>query len=122
MEGIRAVSGIVVGYLISSLVAMAIARALWAGEVDPTGKTVVTYLIALVLGSAIGGFLCTLIVGSANHPAIYITIGVMVAAAGYSFVQGLAIEPTWYILVGLIAQAGGFMIGASAAAYKTDRR
>jgi hypothetical protein len=121
VEGIRAVLGIIVGYLISSLVAMGVASSLWKGEVDPADKTVIMYLLALAVGSAVGGFVCTLIVGSANHPAIYITIGIMIAMAVYSYANGLSAEPAWYVLVGLIAQAGGFMIGASASAYKTER-
>jgi hypothetical protein len=121
VEGMRAVLGIIVGYLVSSLVAMGVAGSLWGGEIDPVDKTVIMMLLALALGSAIGGFLCTLIVGSANHPAIYITIGVMIAMAIYSYMNGLAVEPPWYILIGLITQAGGFMVGASAAAYRTER-
>ena len=79
------------------------------------------FLIALGLGAAVGGFLFTLIVGSANHPAIYVTIGLMIAMTAYSHFAGQAVEPGWYKVVGLITQAGGFLVGASAAAYRLER-
>jgi hypothetical protein len=120
VESIRAVFGIVVGYVVTSLAAMGVVGSLWGAGESPTTKTVIIFLIALAVGSAVGGFLCTLIVGSANHPAIYITIGVMIAMAVFAHATGRAIEPNWYKLVGLMTQAGGFMIGASGAAYRLE--
>lgn len=121
MEAIRALFGIIVGYVITSLVAMGVAGSLWRGPEEPTNKTIIIFLVALALGAAVGGFLCTLIVGSANHPAIYITIGVMIAMAIYAHSTGQAVEPGWYRVVALFTQAAGFMVGASTAAYRLER-
>ena len=117
----RGLFGIIVGYVVTSLVAMGIVRTLWGATEDPTNKTIISFLVALGMGAAVGGFLFTLIVGSAIHPAIYVTIGLMIAMTVYSHVTGQAVEPGWYKVVGLITQAGGFMVGASAAAYRLQR-
>ena len=121
MEVIRGLFAIIVGYVVTSLVAMGVVGSLWGAPEDPADKTIIIFLVALGLGAAVGGFLFTLIVGSANHPAIYVTIGLMIAMAVYSHATGRAIEPDWYKLIGLITQAGGFMIGASAGAYRLER-
>lgn len=122
MEAMRGIFGILVGYLVTALVAMGVVSSLFAGaEQEPATKTILVALGAVALGAAVGGFLCTLILGSANHPAIYVTIGVMIAMTVFAHATGRAIEPNWYKVVGLMTQAGAFLIGASSAAYRLER-
>ena len=92
-----------------------------ADRLEPEPKTIVFALLGLILGAVIGGFLCTLIAGTANHPAIYITVGIIIVLAARSFLQGIGIEPDWYKVVGTLATAIGFLVGASAAAYRLER-
>lgn len=123
MAFIRGTLAVVVGYLILALTSMGVVGRLFAeGQPAPENRAVIFSFLALGLGAAVGGFVCTLIVGKANSPAIYITIGVMFVMAGVAYSQGTGVEPDWYRLLSSIALAIGFLVGASGAAYKMDRR
>jgi hypothetical protein len=119
----RGLLAVIIGAAVMWAASMAVAHRLFAeGQPAPEPRVIVMGLLGLALGAAIGGFLCTLIAGSANSPAVYVAIGVMVFFAGRAVVLHLGVEPDWYRLVSTIALAGGFLIGASTAAYKMDRR
>jgi hypothetical protein len=92
------------------------------GAAAPATRLVLMAALGLALGAAVGGFLCTLIAGSANSPTVYVAIGVMLFFAARALVLGQGIEPDWYRLVSAVSLAIGFLVGASTAAYKMDRR
>lgn len=120
---IRGFLAVILGYLVMAVVSMAVVGKLFADEgASPANRAIILSFLGLAIGAAVGGFLCTLIVGKANSPAIYIAIGIMFAVAARSFSLGIGIEPDWYRLASSIALAVGFLVGASAAAYKMDRR
>ena len=118
MALIRGLIAVLLGYLITAAVAMGIVGSLFGSGVEPPPKTVIFALVGVAVGAAIGGALCTLIVGSANSPAIYITIGLVVAVAIRANFLGLGVEPGWYRFLATLAQGIGFLVGASGAAYK----
>ena len=118
MALIRGFIAVLLGYVIAAAVAMGIVASLFGSGVEPPPKTVIFALVGVALGAAIGGAVCTLIVGSANSPAVYITIGLMVAVAIRAKFLGLGVEPDSYRFLGTFAQAVGFLVGASGAAYK----
>jgi len=123
MNLIRGFFAIVVGYLITSGVSMGVVSSLFGGgRAEPELKTILFALAGLAVGAIIAGFLCTLMAGSANHPAIYITVGAIIVMAVVAFKQGTGIEPDWYKVVGTLTAAIAFLVGASAAAYRMDRR
>lgn len=120
---IRGLVAIIVGYVISA--------ATWIGVVSsvfgesggaPDNQTIVLSLGALVIGAGLGGLLFTLIVGVANSPAIYVTIGLLLVIQGRALWYGTSPAPDWYLITGLIALSLGFLVGASAGAYRMDRR
>lgn len=122
MALIRGFIAVLVGYVITAAVAMGIVRSLFDSGVESSPKSVIFALLGLAAGAAIGGALCTLIVGNANSPAIYITIGLVIAVAVRANFLGLGVEPDWYRLLSTIAQGIGFLVGASGAAYKVGER
>lgn len=119
----RGFAAVVVGYAVMWATSMAVGRRLFVeGQSAPETRVVLMAMLGLALGAAVGGFLCTLLAGSANSPAIYIAIGVMIFFAGRALVLKLGIEPDWYRLLSSVSLAAGFLVGASTAAYKMDRR
>jgi hypothetical protein len=123
MNLLRGFFAIVAGYLIATGVSMGVVNSLFGGDVpEPEINKIIFALVGLAIGAILGGFICTFIAGSANHPAIYITVGVIVVMAARSFLQGVGVEPDWYKVVGTLTTAIGFLVGASAAAYKMDPR
>jgi hypothetical protein len=123
MNLIRGLFAVIAGYLIASGVAMGVVNSLFGGgRTDPELKPILFALAGLALGAIIAGFVCTLIVGSANHPAIYITVGAIIVMAVMAYRQGTGIEPDWYRFTSTLTTAIAFLVGASAAAYRLDRR
>lgn len=123
MTYIKGTIAVVLGYLIMTFTSMGVVGRLFAdAQAPPETKQMIMSFGALAIGAFIGGFLATLIVGSANSPAIYIAIGAVAVVHGRSLVTGAGVEPDWYIIVSVIALAIGFLVGASTAAYKLDRR
>ena len=123
MNLIRGTIAVIVGYLMMAGASMTIVGKLFAeAEAPPESRALIMSCVGLGLVAALGGFLCTLIVGAVNSPAIYIAIGVMVVVNGRAYLTGAGIEPPWFTIVSSITLAIGFLIGASAAAYKLDRR
>ncbi len=123
MNVVRGLAAVIIGYLIMSLASMAaVSRLFGEGQDAPEARTVWMSMLGLAIVAAVGGFICTLVVGSANSPAIYIAIGLLFLVAGRAQVLELGIEPGWYRLASSVALAVGFLVGASTAAYKLDRR
>ena len=122
MVFMRGLLAVVIGYLVMTAGSMAaVSRLFGEGLPAPEQKTLLFSYVGLALVAAIGGFLCTLIVGNANSPAIYIAIGVMIAAAIRNYSLGVGVEPDWYVILSSVSLAIGFLVGASAAAYKIDK-
>lgn len=120
---IRGLLAIVVGYVISAATWLGVVGSVFGeGALAPDRQRLILSFGAILIGAAVGGFAFTLIVGVANSPAIYVTIGVLAAMLGRSLYLGDSSAPDWYLLVGFVALALGFMIGASAGAYRLDRR
>ena len=119
----RGMLAVIVGSAVMWAASTSVLRRLFVeGQPEPETRLVLMALLGLALGAAVGGFLCTLIAGSANSPAVYVAIGVMVFFAGRALFLKEGIEPEWYHLVSTVALAVGFLVGASTAAYKMDRR
>lgn len=119
---IRALVGIVVGYGISAATWVGVVSALFGeAEVPPNQPELILSFGTLLIGAAIGGFFFTLIVGLANSPGIYVTIGIIAVMLGRELYLGRSGAPDWYLTTGFLALAIGFMIGASAGAYRLDR-
>lgn len=120
MNMVRGLVAIVIGYLLLAAISMGIVASLFGTGTEPELKSRVFALAGLAVGAIIAGVVCTLIVGSANHPAIYITLGVVIFMAGRAFFMNEGIEPDWYRAVGTLTQCVGFLVGASVAAYRLD--
>ena len=118
---IRGLIAIVVGYGISAATWVGVVSSVFGDAPAPPQQQLVLSLGALLIGAAVGGFAFTLIVGVANSPAIYMTIGVIAVMLGRELYLGRTGAPDWYVMTGFLALAIGFMIGASAGAYRLDR-
>lgn len=120
---IRGLVAAVVGYVISVATWVGVASSMFGGGgAEPELRRLLFSFGALIVGAAVGGFAFTLIVGVANSPAIYMTIGVIAATLGRELYAGNTGAPNWYVLTAFLALAIGFMIGASTGAYRLDRR
>ena len=119
MTLLRTILAVVVGYLILAGVAVGIVGTLFGDNVpEPDRGAIIFAFGGLVIGAIVAGFLCTLIAGSANHPAVYITIGIVIVLAARNLITGAGIEPDWYRVTSTLALAIGFLVGGSAAAYR----
>ena len=120
MSIMRGLVAVVVGYLLLAAAAMGVVGSLFANSKEPETGSIVLAIGSLVIGAIIAGFIATLITGTANHPAIYITLGVLILMVVRSFIQGQGIEPDWYRFVGTLSQAIGLLVGASVAAHRLE--
>lgn len=119
---IRGLVAIIVGYVIAAATWIGVVSSVFGQDVPPDNQTTILSLGALAIGAGLGGLLFTLIVGVANSPAIYVTIGLLLVIQGRELWYGSSPAPDWYLITGLVALSLGFLIGASAGAYRMDRR
>lgn len=120
MSMFRGLIAVLVGYLLMAVVSMGVVASLFGSGEEPDLGSIALALGGLAIGAMIAGFLATLITGVANHPAIYIALGVLIVMVARSFIQGQGIEPDWYRFVGTLALAIGFLVGASTAAHRME--
>ena len=117
---IRGLIAVVVGYLMLAGVSMGIVGSLFGGGAEPDMSSIALALGGLAIGAIIAGFIAALITATANHPAIYITLGVLIVMVARAFFQGQGIEPDWYRFLGTLALCIGFLVGASVAAHRLE--
>ena len=123
MRLIKGLIAVVVGYFVMTATSMGVVGRLFGEDAAaPDTRALLLALLFLGVGAFIGGAICTLIVGSANSPAIYVAIGLVAVVMGRSVLADTGIEPDWYKILSFVALAIGFLVGASTAAYRLQGR
>ena len=104
----RAIGGVVVGFLVWSVLWLSFtmgAQALFPDVIDPTRRlehtgVLLAYVLASVVASVASGFVCAAVRGDASRPTAVWTLAVVLLVVGIAVeVSYWALMPAWYHLL-----------------------